>query len=81
MLGSITGAEYRSKYHKSLDIDAGRAVGWLVCAQTLWVTIQNSFIDFYYYWFPRTYNITEYVSTLALESILVTEETYEKVSL
>ena len=46
----------------------------------LLVTIQNSSIGFYRDWFLRAQNITEYVINLALESFLVTAETYEKVS-
>ena len=33
MLGSIPGAAYKSKYHKSLYTGAGSAAGWLVQVQ------------------------------------------------
>jgi len=73
MLGTIPGAGYAVKVYTW--------VHWVVGSgpSLLWVTIQNSFTDFYHDdWFPRAQNVTECVINLA-SGFLVTAETYEKV--
>ena len=78
MLGSIPGAVYKGKYHQSLYIGTGNAVGWLVWVQSYCGYLYKTVLLTSIVIGLQGHRITEYVINLALESFLVTAETYEK---